>query len=267
MATLLICGLSTAAIADPGDDDGTSTNATPHGTGFGVDSMNLDEGVSTPGEGGQQAPGGNAQAAAQQAPTCDVDFTIPCMPVTECREEPASPLGGILLLHNNGWIDNLGWCDPSVPEAPPTITPGMVLRAFRQVPLPASKIVVQPPNGRTLVNLETNFYTEAEPFERTVTLLGQKVTLNIWPSSYVWHYGDKTSDTTDTPGAPHPDLLVTHEYEHEAKVKVSVDTIWSAEFRVNGGPWQNVSGTVAMDGATEPLNVVEATPVLTGDNY
>jgi hypothetical protein len=47
-------------------------------------------------------------------------------------------------------------CPEDTVAAPPEVTPGLVLRALRRVPLPASELVVQPPGGRTLVNLETS---------------------------------------------------------------------------------------------------------------
>ena len=55
----------------------------------------------------------------------------------------------------------------------------MVAQAFRSVDLPASELTVQPPNGRTLVNFKTNFYTEQGEFTRTVTLLGRQVELLV----------------------------------------------------------------------------------------
>lgn len=160
----------------------------------------------------------------------------------------------------------MGWCVPSDHQSQ-FITPEMVLHAFQRIGLPESTIVVQPPDGETLVNFETNFYTEAKAFDRTVTLLGQEVVLNIRPSSYAWHYGDDTSDTTDTPGAPYPELIVTHKYEKTASVHVSVDTTWSAQFSVDGGPLLPVNGTVTIEGGRRPLRVLEATPVLIGEYY
>ncbi len=47
-------------------------------------------------------------------------------------------------------------CPEDAVAAPPEVTPGLVLRAFRRIPLPASEVVVQPPGGRTLVNLDTS---------------------------------------------------------------------------------------------------------------
>jgi hypothetical protein len=145
-----------------------------------------------------------------------------------------------------------------------SVTPGIVAAAFRRLPLPEAKLVIQPPNGRTLVNFKTNFYTEQGEFTRTVTLLGRQVELRIWPASFGWRFGDGESDQTTSPGAAYPDLEVTHEYLEKGRVSPSVDTTYAAEFRVGGGPWREVAGTVTISGSPQELRVVEARPVLVG---
>jgi hypothetical protein len=146
----------------------------------------------------------------------------------------------------------------------PIVTPGLVLSAFRRIPLPASELVVQPPGGRTLVNFDTNFYTERGELTRVVRLLGQRVELRIWPSSFVWHYGDGVSEQTTTAGSPYPDLEITHRYLSKGRVAASVDTTYAADFRVGAGPWRAVDGTVTIPGEAEGLRVVTARPVLVG---
>jgi len=134
--------------------------------------------------------------------------------------------------------------------------------ALQRVPIPVPKVVIEPPNGRTLVNFETNFYTEAGPFTRTVTLLGQQVTLDIRPASYTWDFGDGEQLTTTSPGSPYPDLDVTHTYQTLGTVQPSVGITYEADYSVNGGPAQPVPGTVTIDGPTTDLTIVEARPQL-----
>ncbi|MDQ4052135.1 MAG: hypothetical protein M3237_05465, partial [Actinomycetota bacterium] len=135
---------------------------------------------------------------------------------------------------------------------------------LRRIPLPPSKLVVQPPNGRTLVNFETNFYTESEPFTRSVTLLDQRVQLEITPASFGWRFGDGESRSTSSPGSAYPDLEVTHRYLRKGRVAASVDTTYTASYRVNGGPSQPVPGSVTIPGAPVSLQVVTASPQLVG---
>jgi hypothetical protein len=150
------------------------------------------------------------------------------------------------------------------PDDPPEITPGMVAAAFARIPVPPSALEIQPPNGRTLVNFDTNFYTDTTPFDRTITLLGQRVDLHIVPSEFGWRFGDGDSMTTDEPGSPYPHLDVTHSYRTKGPVAPSVDTTYTATFRVNGGAWRAVPGSVTIPGAPVALEVLTATPTLVG---
>ena len=138
------------------------------------------------------------------------------------------------------------------------------LSAFRELPLPASDLQVQPPNGQTLVNFDTNFYTRQGQFTRTVRLLGQRVDLKIWPSQFQWVFGDGASLASESAGSPYPDLLITHDYRSKGPVSPRVDTTYSAQFRVNGGAWRDVDGTVTIPGEPVDLQVRTATPALVG---
>ncbi|WP_435747876.1 hypothetical protein [Nocardioides sp. SYSU DS0663] len=175
---------------------------------------------------------------------------------------------GSALLEN--FCTGTNWAEGCEPEsdAPvettPQVTPGMVAAAFRRIPLPAAELQVQPPDGRTLVNFATNFFTEQGELSRSVTLLGRQVDLRIWPERFDWSFGDGSALTTTTPGAPYPDLEVTHDYRRAGAVSPSVDTTYAAEYRIDGGPWQPVAGTVTIPGAPVELRVLTATPTLVG---
>ncbi len=138
----------------------------------------------------------------------------------------------------------------------------MVAEAFRRLPLPAATLQIQPPGGRTLVNFATNFYTDRGAFTRGLTLLGQRVTLRIEPVSFTWRFGDGTTTTTTTPGAPYPALDVTHTYLRADPVSPSVDTTYGATWRVGNGAWGPVPGTVTIAGGAVDLAITEARPTL-----
>jgi hypothetical protein len=168
----------------------------------------------------------------------------------------------------SAFCDGENWSEGCAPQTvegvPAQVTEGLVARAFRRLPLPEAKLIIQPPNGRTLVNFETNFYTEQGEFTRTVTLLGRQVELRIWPASFGWRFGDGETRNSTSPGAAYPDLDITHEYQKKGRVSPSVDTTYAAQFRVGGGPWRDVAGTVTIPGSPQALRVVEARPVLVG---
>lgn len=161
-------------------------------------------------------------------------------------------------------LDPREFCDIPTDAAQPEVTPGLVLRAFQRIPLPEAQLMIQPPRGRTLVNFETNFYTEQGEFTRTVPLLGRQVELRIWPATFRWRFGDGDVRETSSPGSAYPDLEITHSYRRRGRVAPSVDTTYAAEFRVNGGPWREVAGTVTIPGSPQSLRVVTARPVLVG---
>ena len=106
-----------------------------------------------------------------------------------------------------GGSENLGaqcFDQDEAPAAPtPQVTQGLVLRAFQRIPVPASRVSIQPPGGKTLVNLETIFSTEAAEFTRTIGLLGHRVDLEISPSRFEWVTGDgEISRSTRCPRRP-----------------------------------------------------------------
>jgi hypothetical protein len=97
-----------------------------------------------------------------------------------------------------------------------------------------------------------------------VTLLGQRVDLHIVPSRFGWRFGDGEVMETDHGGARYPDLRITHDYRRKGAVGPAVDTTYTATYRVNGGAWAPVPGSVTIPGDTVLLQVLTATPVLVG---
>lgn len=146
-----------------------------------------------------------------------------------------------------------------------TITPGQVLRAMRNLDWPESALVIQPPDGLTLVNFDTNFYTTStQPVTRQVTLLGQQITIEATPAEYQWQFGDGQSLASTKPGAAYPALTITHNYERKGTYSPQLDTVYSGRYRVGGGPWQDIPGTHTVPGTPEQLRAIEAQPKLVG---
>ncbi len=139
----------------------------------------------------------------------------------------------------------------------------LILREFKRIAWPSSELVVQPRGGRTLVNFETNFYTpDHRSIDQSVTVAGQSVVIRAVPVSYTYYFGDDTSTTTASPGSPHPDLEITHQYERTGDVVVRVDTTYSGEYRIGQGEWTAIGETLTVEGAGQDLEIVEALPQL-----
>jgi len=188
-----------------------------------------------------------------------------CFNPQECTTASGVP-GTRYTLYRDGV--NVGTACLSANEAevvddPPPIR-ALVLEAFERLSWPASDLVVQPPGGKTLVNFETNFYTEnTDVTDIEVTLVQSNVVVSARPIAYRWHFGDGTSTTTTSPGAPYPDLDVSHVYERTDKVVVSVDTQYGdASFTVDGGEPEAIPSTIWVEGEDADLAIVEAIPQL-----
>lgn len=146
------------------------------------------------------------------------------------------------------------------------MTPALVLNEIRRIGLPTLEAMTQP-EGKTLVNFDTIFYTEAQPFSATVTLLGQRVDIVAEATEYTWHHGDGTVATTADPGAPYPAKDITYRYtDANTTVQARVDVTYTARFRVNGGAWQSIDETLTITGPETALQITEARAALSG-NY
>lgn len=158
-------------------------------------------------------------------------------------------------------------CPTNSTQSPPTSgTSGIdPLTELKKVPLPDSTLHFQPVDNKTLVHFKSNYYTDAAPFDTTVHLVNNTVAVDfkIRPVEFDWTFGDGTTSKTMTPGAAYPHLEVIHEYQKTGTVTASVNTVWGADYRVNGGAWVPVDGTVTKQGAGVKITVLEATPVLT----
>ncbi len=134
---------------------------------------------------------------------------------------------------------------------------------------------VRPPSGSveapryTLVNLETTFYTKPLTVDRSLNIIGYQVEVQIEPASYTWHWGDGHSDTTEQPGQPYPSTEVTHTYSratHDRDLSLSVDVAYTARYRVDGGPWQQIPDQLTINGSATELPVKQASAVLVADD-
>src|SRR5262245_6886166 len=151
-------------------------------------------------------------------------------------------------------------------DAPVENVHALVLRLFEdRVKLMKAPLHIQPPNGRTLVNLDTIFWT-VDP-TRTfgdIPVLGHSVDLRILPTTYAWHFGDGANSETVMPGAPYPSKDVTHQYLGTGAVRPSLAVTYRGQYRVDDGAWIEMAGTATVDGPEVALTVVETRTQLIG---
>ncbi|NRQ50489.1 hypothetical protein [Aeromicrobium stalagmiti] len=172
---------------------------------------------------------------------------------TRCRVDPENSIYGCRTARPT---------DPTDPEGP-ELTEGDILRAAREIGLPSLEVKIQP-GEETLVNVATIFYTQPQPFQRSIDLLGFDVDLDATPVRYRWVHGDGTTRSTSRPGRPYPAMDVTHRYRQAADgVRARVDVTYRVRYRVDGGAWQGLGQTLVASGPVAELDVKEAAPVLT----
>jgi hypothetical protein len=149
------------------------------------------------------------------------------------------------------------------------ITAEMVAKEFAKETPPSVELMVQPPGGRTLVNFDTVYSTQAEAYVKPVRLLGETVELKISPVRYTWNHGDGTDQHTTHPGQEFDgregvepsevEGMVTHQYVALGTYAASVAVEWNAVYRIQGDTdWTPVDGTVTSQGPSVDLEVLEA---------
>lgn len=192
------------------------------------------------------------------APESSIDDI--CVPLFPCADDQTpSRLFG---LRDGDWVPLQVACRGG--SESPSLTPAVVATAFQRIPLPALRSISEP-GTKTLVNLDTIFHVDATTLDRRITLLGQQVELTVTPSRFRWTFGDGTTRITTTPGQGYPAKTLVHRYLHApTTVEHHVAITWTATWRVNGGPWRDVPGTVTTTGPTTSLRIAEAVPQLAG---
>lgn len=138
-----------------------------------------------------------------------------------------------------------------------------VLSAIRRVGVPAG--TVNAPQY-TLVNLDTTFYTRPKTVDTTLQIIGYTVDVHIEPSTYTWHWGDGSTETTNKPGRPYPATDVTHTYLHatdpDRSLALSVDVTYRGRYRVDGGEWIDIPESITIAGPPTALPIKQASAVL-----
>ncbi len=81
----------------------------------------------------------------------------------------------------------------------------------------------------------------------------------------MWHYGDGSTQTTTDPGAAYPDQTIVHRYLTKGQVSVTVDTVYQADYSIDGGAQQHLADTVTITSPAQQLRILTATPHLVAD--
>lgn len=216
--------------------------------------------------GGEVRTGG--EAATDASPTPGTNQTaawtpppgIPpwVTPVERCAPNP----------ENTSTVDCVG-ARPGAPTAPPPPdapagTPGITIRdvaSFR----PELAVLASEPNGWAVRGLDANVLATGGSSTRTGELFGITAEVRFTPVAYTFDYGDGSAPlNTATPGATWEALglaefdptATSHVYDSAGTYTVTLLVDYAAEYRVGGGAFIPIPGTLAI--ASAPIDIVVA---------
>ena len=129
---------------------------------------------------------------------------------------------------------------------------------------------VMEPGGWVVAGLPANVYSDASVHSVAGSLLGSPATVRFTPVSWLWDYGDGTTATLATGGAPWSDLdarefdatATSHRYDRRGIYTVTLTVEFRAEYRVGAGAWTAIDGTVPLAAAPITVTATRATTVL-----
>lgn len=147
--------------------------------------------------------------------------------------------------------------------------PAAAAKAFQEMQIEPSEVNVQPPDGWTLVNVDTIAFTESQPRTMSTSLFGIPIEIRAVPSNYSWNFGDGSAPlVTSDPGAPYPAHTVAHAYTKTGEATISLTTTWRGQFRLAGEPtWYDVAGEGTTVSSSGSLEILEARARLVEDLY
>ena len=159
-----------------------------------------------------------------------------------------------------------------VPGASPTLSMARIIDAFHLTPWAQATVLTQPEGNTTLVTLpvyariswstagfepgEVDTLDPADMFGLTV-----QIRPKVDHYTYVWGDGTTTGPSRSD-GGVWPTGDITHSYSAAGTYQVRVDTTFTGDFRVNGGPWTQIPDTVTITGPTTTVTVHTAKAVL-----
>jgi hypothetical protein len=169
------------------------------------------------------------------------------------------------------------WTQTAYSCAARSTTPQLTAQLLRQqiqkrVPHPG--IGVAPPGGITLVHIQTLLWLNTPPSQPlgTATLLGHHLTLRVHVHHVDWDFGDGSSDTTPGPQrrydptdpchTPTCPRYWGHTYTHTGTTTLHAHTTWTGQYRIDGGGWLTIPGTVTGPDTTTTLTIRQARGIL-----
>lgn len=129
----------------------------------------------------------------------------------------------------------------------------VTLSDFKSMPVAPLVASAGPEDGWLPVNMVNVLHADADTQSLETEVLAVPVSVRAVPVSYHWDLGDGNVITTKNPGEAYPSEEVSGTYAGEGWYDVTLTTTFSGQFSVNGGPWQDIAGTIEV--ASEPIPI------------
>jgi hypothetical protein len=119
---------------------------------------------------------------------------------------------------------------------------------------PAPGIQRMEPDGWVVVGLPANIYSLVDPQIVPGELLGESADVRFTPVAWRWDYGDGSHATLATKGATWSALGLrefdatptSHVYRRAGSYTIRLSITYRAEYRIAGGPFTPIAGTLAL---------------------
>lgn len=155
----------------------------------------------------------------------------------------------------------------------PTTTPAVTTREVAHL-VPGVGTQGMEPKGWMVVGLPTNFYADATSSIVSTTLLGSPADVRFTPVSFTWDHGDGSTTTSTSGGetwaalgvAEFSETATSHVYESPGDYTISLTVLYSAEYRIGGGEWRGLAGTVPSTSPPMTASAKSAKTVLVADD-
>ncbi|GAB3187578.1 hypothetical protein [Nesterenkonia suensis] len=135
--------------------------------------------------------------------------------------------------------------------------PGAVEEEFAELQIVGGSVSFEPDLlGFGFLNRHTHMFVDVEEQIVETEILGFDVEIRAIPESFQWDYGDGNQRTTYQPGEPLPEYWAgepvdktntetptSHVYEETGVFEVAVTTMFSGQYRLEGGEWIVISGS------------------------
>jgi hypothetical protein len=146
------------------------------------------------------------------------------------------------------------------PRSPQPPGPGRIIdRVIELVAAPDLRIA---PSEIGLTGLETYVWID-EPAQVSISASagGTTVDAGAFPSQYLWDWGDGNDTLTYDSGRPwtrHRPGSIEHVYETRGRYDLSVEVVWEAQWRINGGAWEALGFFSLGDSVDYPVRQIQA---------